>query len=463
MIRNTHTFLLIQAIPGARPFILLLFILSVFRLNAQTYITYSPNDENIQYQGRINFSNPAKPVFAYPGISIKAKFQGTDVKVKLNGGAGSSANYFNVFIDGEFVKKFELQDEMKNEICQTGMDDTIHTVEVTKRTESFCGKVEFLGFEIAGELLPPDPLPLKKIQFIGNSITCGYGNEDVPTNGFTSDKENNYLAYGAVCARELNAQYQAIAYSGRGVAFNWACSEGDVVPVIYEKYFADDELTPENQYDHTSYIPDLIVINLGTNDHSCDQLTDQNFKEPYVNFIATLKSYFPDVKILCLTGPMNSSDAFRTRVQDIVNTSGGADQGIYYFDQTHIIGIAYAGGHWHPNTQMADINGKEVAAFIWENNLLGISATSEPATINIQDRIFPNPVTSGQPINIDLTSIHSQQPIQVKIIDLYGKTIQNYLLKPGQRHQIPTENLKGFYFATAKSQTKIYGGTFIVN
>lgn len=432
-------------------------------LLAQEYTTFTPDNENIQYQGRIDFSIPARPVFAFPGVSIKAKFHGTAVKVNFNGGAGTHPNYFNVFVDGVLKKVFKLEDESISEVCQTNMSDTIHTIEITKRTESFCGKVEFLGFDIDGTLVTPDPKPTKKIEFIGNSITCGYGNEDVPTNGFTSDKENNYLAYGAVCARELNTQYQAVAYSGRGVVFNWSCSEGDPMPIVYEKYFADEALSPNNQYDHNEYIPDVIVINLGTNDHSCDQITDQNFKDAYVDFIATIKSYYPDVKIVCLTGPMNSSSVFQTRIEDIVNTSGGEDAGIYFFHQSPIINSSYAGGHGHPNTLMADINGKEVAAFIQENNLLGISATSNAATINFQNHIYPNPVTSGEPLHIDLSKIQEQTTIQLKIIDLQGKTVLAKNLNTGQIHKIPTHQLKGLFFVILTYKNQLFGGNFIVN
>ncbi len=440
----------------------LIFLLVTSSASAQEYIAYTPDNENIQYEGRIDFSNPSKPAFAYPGISIKAKFRGTAVKINLNGAAGQHPNYFNVFIDGAFVKKFKLEDENLSEICQTGLTDSIHTVTVTKRTESFCGKVEFLGFDIVGELLSPEPLPTKKIQFIGNSITCGYGNEDVPTNGFSSDKENNYLAYGAICSRILNTQYQAIAYSGRGITYNWACSEGDVVPVLYEKIFADDPLTPQNQYHHSDYVPDLIVINLGTNDHSCDLLTDQNFKEPYVEFIAKLKSYYPSVKILCLTGPMNSSDVFRTRVQDVVASSGGEAQGIYYFDQTHIINANYAGGHWHPNTQMAQINGEEVANFIAENNLLGLTQSSEPTFHKIEEILSPNPVSNSGSLHLDLSKINPACTFSLKITNIQGKLFLSKKLQSGQMYHLKTPKSKGLYFVVLQNESTMYGGTFIV-
>lgn len=441
---------------------LFLVTLSTF-LGAQEYTSYTPENQYIQYEGRINFSDASKPTFAFSGISIKAKFNGTAVKVNLKGypGVNSGTNYFNVFIDGEFVKKFALGAETVSEVCQTNLSEGIHTIEITKRTESFLGKVEFLGFDIDGDLLIPEDKPVKKIEFIGNSITCGYGNEDVSSNGFNPEFENNYLAYSAVCARELNAQYRAISYSGRGVAFNWACSEGDVVPVIYEKYFADETTGGDNQYDHTSYTPDVIVINLGTNDHSCDSLTDENFKAPYVNFIGQLKTYHPEAKILCLTGPMNSSSVFQVSVEDIVSTSGGEVNGIYFFHQTPTISAQYAGGHWHPNTLMADINGKEVAAFIQANNLFGISSVVEFSDLDLGHIFFPNPVKGGE-LTIDLTSIEEKDSIQINITSPKGEIVLAKNLKAGYLNKISTKNWSGLYFLTLKRGVKIYTGNVII-
>ncbi|HFA49735.1 MAG TPA: T9SS type A sorting domain-containing protein [Bacteroidetes bacterium] len=426
---------------------------------AQEYTAYLPDDANIQYAGRIDFSNPLKPAFAFPGISIKAKFNGTGVKVNLKGYAGT--NYFNVFIDGVFLKKFALGNETINEICQTNLNDGTHTVEITKRTESFLGKAEFLGFDIAGTLLPPDPMPVAKIEFIGNSITCGYGNEDVSTGGFVADLENNYLAYGAVCARELNAQYRAVAYSGRGVAFNFNCSEGDLMPEIYEKYFADEDSGGSNQYDHSSYVPDLIVINLGTNDHNCDNINDDNFKAAYVAFISQLRAYHPNAKILCLTGPMNSSEIYKTRVEDIVETSGGEQNGVYFFHQTPIINNDYRGGHGHPNTLMADINGKEVAAFILANNLLDITSGTGENTPDMGATIFPNPIINGA-LHIDLTKVREKEMVELNIINMQGKTVCAENLIPGNVHEINMGDKHGMYILVLKNRAGVHIEKIIV-
>ncbi len=421
----------------------LFFFLFPVLVDAQSYTFFSPTNDNIQYEGRISFLDPSKPVFSFPGVSIKVKFQGTAAKVRLKGYSGENQlNFFNVFVDGTFIKKFAIGNETLTEICQTGLPATTHTLEITKRTENFLGRVEFLGFDIAGDLLPPDAKPERKIEFIGNSITCGYGNEDVSTGGFDPALENNYLAYGAVCARELNARYQAVAYSGRGVAFNYNCTGGDLLPVIYEKYIGHEAAGGFNQYNHNDYIPDVIVINLGTNDHNCSAITDENFKTAYTGFIQQLKTYFPQVKIVCLTGPMNTSEVFKNRIEDIVETSGGAADGVYFFHQTGILGVEYTGGHGHPNTLMADINGKEVAEFIENEHLFGVNAISPSPVFESYEKIYPNPV-HGRTLTVDLTGFPKVEKINLRLINRLGKTILKKTTATGQIITIDTGDLSG--------------------
>lgn len=445
---------------------ILILVFVVFITNvlwSQDFKEYLPNNSKIQYQGRISFSDSLKPKFSFPGISIKIKFEGTVVKAKFQGykGPNPQPNYFNIFVDGEYVNKFELADTLLNIECIKDLANTEHVLEITKRTESMLGNVEFLGFEIDGDLLDVKTLPTKKIEFVGNSITCGYGNEDSPTGGFTSIYENNYLAYGAVCARELNTQYRAVAYSGRGVIYNYACSKGDSIPEVYEKYLADEPSIGVNQYDYKTYVPDIIVINLGTNDHNCNKTTDENFKAAYIDFVGKLKGYHPTAKIICLTGPMNTKQIFKDRVEYIVENSGGTDNGIYFFHQTKTIDATYKGGHGHPNTKMAEINGKELAKFISDNNLLTTTSIKKVTPIKLKKKVYPNPIRNGQ-LNIDLKEFKSREKIILNIYNIYNKQVYNQIINAGNLTTLDIDFTPGLYILALRSNNQSYFEKIIV-
>src|SRR6185437_12267702 len=114
------------------------------------------DDLNIYYTGRIDFSNPKVAKFSWPGVSIKAKFEGKKCTVKLSGNS-----YYNIIVDGE-IKVWEANDKNTSYTIES-LKDGAHTIEVFKRTEGFVGNGEFKGFELehGKKLLPIEKLKHK--------------------------------------------------------------------------------------------------------------------------------------------------------------------------------------------------------------------------------------------------------------------------------------------------------------
>jgi hypothetical protein len=116
-------------------------------------------------------------------------------------GTATTTNYFAVIIDGGEPTVLQLSKNQTEYVLASNLPKGNHTVEVFKRTESNVGKVDFMGFTLpkGTTIIEPAPLPKRKIEFIGNSITCGYGNEISTTTPdkyhFTSANENNYMAW----------------------------------------------------------------------------------------------------------------------------------------------------------------------------------------------------------------------------------------------------------------------------
>lgn len=95
---------------------------------------------------------------------------------------------------------------------------------MTKRTEADMGITRFMGFvlEDNGELFPLSETPNRRIEFIGNSITCGYGTEgNNKDERFKPDTENNCKSYAAILARAFSADAHFIAHSGKGLVRNY--------------------------------------------------------------------------------------------------------------------------------------------------------------------------------------------------------------------------------------------------
>ena len=92
------------------------------------------------------------------------------------------------------------------------MDKSIHHVLIQKRTEGEWGKTTIHQFVLhnEGELMKETECPSRHIEFIGNSLTCGYGVEGKDrSEPYKAETENCNLSYATIIARYFNADYNA--------------------------------------------------------------------------------------------------------------------------------------------------------------------------------------------------------------------------------------------------------------
>ncbi len=174
-----------------------------------------------------------------------------------------------------------------------------HKVVICKSTEANIGYLEFAGLSCKN-LLPAGPLPDRRIEFIGNSITCGTGSDPSEIGcgkGQWHDQHNAYLSYGPVTARALQARWVLSSYSGIGMIHS-CCGIKVAMPDIFDKINMRDNLLA---WDFSRYQPDVVTICLGQNDGIQDSV---KFCSAYVLFIAKLREVYPRADIVCLTSPM---------------------------------------------------------------------------------------------------------------------------------------------------------------
>ncbi len=263
------------------------------------------DDPNIQYVGRFDFTNPKKVAFDWAGVSVRARFEGTSCSIRLD----DRKNEYAVIVDNRAPRLLVTDSATALYNIASKLTDSIpHTIMIQKRTEPLVGKGEFMGFVLdkGRKLLPLDTRPDRRIEFIGNSITSGYGVEgDSADCHFSPQTENACMSYAALTARSLNAEYFLISYSGRGVVRNYGDSNKtsrDPMPVLYDRtcYF-DSTL----EWNFSRWVPQTVVINLGTNDFSTQPYPDSIvFQNAYTRFIERVRALYPGVTIFCLSGPM---------------------------------------------------------------------------------------------------------------------------------------------------------------
>jgi lysophospholipase L1-like esterase len=216
-------------------------------------------------------------------------------------------------------------------------------VTICKDTESGIGYLELAGV-ICEKLLSPPSLPARKIEFIGNSITCGTGMDlsEIPCEkGVWYDQQNAWMSYAALTARTLDAQWHLTAVSGIGLIHS-CCKMTITMPQVFDKM---NQRNDSGSWNFRLYHPDVVTICLGQNDGVQDSAV---FCNAYMHFILRVRAVYPKAHIVCQTSPMG--DGYLTAVQKrylngIVRAAGQAGDrrvSAYFYSRQYSRGC---GGH----------------------------------------------------------------------------------------------------------------------
>ncbi len=286
---------------------------------AQAQQTIRPHSPLLEVEGRTWFRDDSALVLSWPGTSVTVRFNGTGISTILQD--ADTANYYNVITDGLVTAKIHTETTRKTYVLASGLPRGKHTVQLFKRTEWDKGNTYCYGFttEPGTQVLRPAAPRKRKIEFYGNSITCGYAMEDKSSNdswhGFF---ENNYLSYAAITARHFNARYSCIAKSGIGILVSWFPL---IMPEMYDRTDPND---PASHWDFTRYRPEVVVINLLQNDSWLINMPDndqfkarfgskvpgsQTIINAYRSFVANIRSKYPTATIICALGSMDATRA----------------------------------------------------------------------------------------------------------------------------------------------------------
>lgn len=206
--------------------------------------------------------------------------------------------WFEIVVDGASVGRFETTGGETLHTLATNLSPGEHTVEIVRRNEGFFGSFAFLGFEPT-EAVVPSVFPFeRRIEFIGDSLTCGYGIEGPnATCDFSGPTESAYSTYAWQASRELDAAAHLICYSGKGVHQNYGGNLTEPMPVLYPRTFTG---SADPAWDPSAFAADVVVINLGTNDFSAN-LDDAAFVADYVELLTTARTRHPSAYLLGVT------------------------------------------------------------------------------------------------------------------------------------------------------------------
>lgn len=273
---------------------------------AQTEFSYSGRTETVNDSTRALISPASHVVFEAKDDSITF----------LIGAQGDLHSYVVVEINGEYLDRFRVEKDSVNRIKIALPDKERNEVGLYKATEASNGPILFYGLD-AETIEAAELDTVATIEYIGDSITCGFGadTEEIPCDtGAWYDQHNAYLAYGSLAARALNADYRLNSVSGMGIYRNW--NDEDTAPVMGDVYATTNlDGNQDKKWDFSGKKPDLVSIALGTNDLSNGDgekerksFEPERFTSSYITFVQRIFDRYPDTKLALLTSPMVSGE-----------------------------------------------------------------------------------------------------------------------------------------------------------
>ncbi len=282
-------------------------------LSAKKHL-FNASQKEFLYSGRTEKLNDTVQAL----ISSAAHFvfnAKSDSVIFLLGCQGDPTAYVVIEVNGNYYKRFRVVKDSVNRIAIPLSSEKYNEIGVYKATEASNGPILFYGVE-AASIAFADVKTTATIEFIGNSITCGFGADtrEIPCGtGTWYDKHNAYLAYGPLAARQLNAAYNLSSVSGMGIYRNW--NDEDTAPVMGDVYFTTRlNGNKDKMWDFSGCKPDLVSICLGTNDLSNGDgmkarkpFNPEKFTSNYIDFVKRLFEVYPDTKLALLTSPMVSA------------------------------------------------------------------------------------------------------------------------------------------------------------
>lgn len=328
----------------------------------------SPDDAKLQYTGRIDFSAPSAPVISWPNTSIAGRFTGTSLAIKLDDQRGR--NFFNVFLDGDWSAPLVVeakQGEATYVVAQK-LAPGAHSFLITKRTEGEEGATVFRGLELddGAQLLPPPPRPTRRIEFFGDSITSGMGNEGAVNGRDDAGKDkNSFLSYAAIAARQLKAEAHLTSQSGIGVMISWFPF---TMPDFYDQLSAVGD--NDSRWDFSRWTPDVVVVNLLQNDswligrdHKLQPEPDDAQRvQAYKGFVQRIRRLYPQAYIVCALGSMDATrpgspwPGYVTAAVQQMRKEGDKRIDTLFFD--------YTGYGQHPRVHHHQANAAKLSALV---------------------------------------------------------------------------------------------------
>lgn len=282
---------------------------------------------------------------------------------KISNSSAEGGIYFTIIVDGVAQPRDYCRITSVGEtkvLLAEDLPEGRHTFAIYRQSEHSFGEVGICALSYDGTIWKGTK-GHNYIEFIGDSISCGFGN--LGTNGKGDGAalwSDGTQAYPFLTAQAVCADWSNVSWSGLGCKYGYSTTTmQDVYPAQRYNY---DQTTA---YDFSKRTPNVIVLALGTNDNSC-QANATLKRAGLVEMLTLVREKNPGVPIVWIYNMMTSG--VNSMIEDIVAEFGGAEENLYTCKLT----MNTSGGGYHPNLAGQQKFADELSAFLLEKNLVEI-------------------------------------------------------------------------------------------
>lgn len=311
---------------------------------------------NLRLHGRLSFAQDGALGLSWSYSGFSFCFDGDGLSLTCRPYAGEQPTHLAVEIDGTVYKAaFSETDTDATFSCKNGP----HTVTVRRASvQNGSPTVWISAVSLNGVFTEPPAEKAMRLEFIGDSITCGYGILGAPGAPYRTSEEDATINYAAQVARAFDAEARFLSVSGQGIVRNCAGEIGVRIPAFFH-YLRRNSKTEDWQFDD-GFMPDAVIINAGTNDVG-GGVSEADFAEGAYQFILDVRAHYPQAKIVWFYGMMNSK--MIAPLREATERARKIDEQVYFLPTTRI-GAGEVGANGHPGILGHRRAAKELIAFL---------------------------------------------------------------------------------------------------
>ena len=265
-------------------------------------------------------------------FSFKADCEG-DIKLAVKNGTSweNRFRHYTVYIDGVRQERIQAEAPLDSTIdtvvtIAADLPRGIHEIKVCRSNPAEKGVETIKKIVLNGVICEDKPKEQALlIEFLGDSLTAGLGNLDFEKGQFAPQYSDSTQTYAFFTAEAFGADFSSVCCGG----LPFTADYGGMT--LKERYnYVSPYRKGAGQHDFARSA-DIVVINLGTNDHgrfNDGEITEREYIDTAKDLMTFIKLKNPNAKIVWAYGMATNPSAGALTMA--VNEMGGADAGYYF-------------------------------------------------------------------------------------------------------------------------------------